>query len=88
MSPAAVSLLALLVAIVLSVVSRINVGLVAIGMAWLVGVYVAGLGANAVVDGFPSSLFLTLVVTPVVFHIVEASRARWRLQSRAAEVTA
>src|SRR5688500_3124835 len=43
MNPAVASLLALILAIVLSIVSRINVGLVAVGLAWLIGVYVAGL---------------------------------------------
>ena len=53
MNPAVVSLLALLIAIILSMTSRINVRLVAIALAWLVGVYVAGFKAEAVMSGFP-----------------------------------
>jgi di/tricarboxylate transporter len=83
MSPAVVSLLALLVAVVLSVVSRINVGLVAVGLAWLVGVYVAGLGANAVIDGFPSSLFLTLVGVTLLFAAAEVNGTLSALAERA-----
>jgi di/tricarboxylate transporter len=83
MNPAVVSLLALLVAIVLSVVSRINVGLVAIGMAWLVGVYVADLAADAVVRGFPSSLFLTLVGVTLLFAAAEVNGTLSALAERA-----
>ena len=73
MSPALVSLLALLIAIVLSIVSRINVGLVALAMAWLVGVYVADLSADAVIRGFPSVLFVTLVGVTLLFAAAEAN---------------
>jgi di/tricarboxylate transporter len=72
-SPALVSLLALLFAIVLSVVSRINVGLVAIGLAWLVGVYVADMAADAVIRGFPSTLFVTLVGVTLLFASADAN---------------
>jgi len=48
-------------------VSRINVGLVAIGFAWLIGVYMAGLGAEEIVLGFPASLFLTLTGVTLLF---------------------
>jgi Na+/H+ antiporter NhaD/arsenite permease-like protein len=48
-------------------VSRINVGLVAIGFAWLIGVYMAGLGAEEIVRGFPASLFLTLTGVTLLF---------------------
>lgn len=47
--------------------SRINVGLVAIGFAWLIGVYMAGLGAEEIVRGFPASLFLTLTGVTLLF---------------------
>ena len=58
MSPALLALLALLLAIVLSIATQVNVGLVSIGLAWLVGVYSGGMSAEAVLKGFPASLFL------------------------------
>ncbi|MGE0127346.1 MAG: SLC13 family permease [Blastocatellales bacterium] len=83
MNPAVASLLALLVAIILSMVSRINVGLVAIALAWLVGVYVAGLKAGAVIAGFPSSLFVTLVGITLLFACAETNGALKALAHRA-----
>jgi hypothetical protein len=60
MSPALLALVALLIAIALSVATRVNVGLVSIALAWLVGVYAGGMSADLVLGGFPASLFLTL----------------------------
>jgi di/tricarboxylate transporter len=82
-NPAIVSLLALLVAIVLSIVSRINVGLVAIGLAWLVGVYVADLAPAAVIRGFPSNLFLTLTGVTLLFGAADANGTLSALTQRA-----
>jgi di/tricarboxylate transporter len=71
MSIAAMTLLALLAAIVLSMVSRLNIGLLAIGMAWLIGVYFAGSKPDAVMAGFPVDLFLTLSGVCFLFAIAE-----------------
>jgi di/tricarboxylate transporter len=79
MSPAVLSLLALIFAIVLSITSRINVGLVAIGLAWLVGVYAAGLAPGVIISGFPSSLFLTLVGVTLLFAAASANDTLERL---------
>ena len=51
MTPALLSVVALLVAIALSMTTRLNVGLAAIVFSWLVGVYAAGLSADAVMRG-------------------------------------
>ena len=72
-SPAAWSLAALLVAIVVSCTSRINVGVLAIAFAWLIGVYAAGWQAGAVLAGFPASLFLTLAGVTLLFALAEAN---------------
>ena len=70
MSPASVSVCALLLAIAVSCTSRINVGLLAIPLAWAVGVY-AGRPADAVLAGFPSALFVTLAGVTVLFTLAE-----------------
>ena len=69
---AAISLSALLLVILLSCVTRLNVGFVAIAFAWLVGL-LAGVDANQVIAGFPSSLFLTLVGVTLLFTQAEVN---------------
>ncbi len=64
--------------------SRINVGLVAIALAWLVGVFVAGLKVEAVIAGFPAALFLTLVGVTLLFACAEANGTLDRLTLGAA----
>ena len=66
------SLLALLTAIVVSCTSRINVGLIAIALAWAVGAY-AGMPADAVLAGFPASLFMTLAGVTLLFSLAESN---------------
>ena len=55
------SLAALLVAIALSVFSRLNVGLLGLGFAYALGVFGAGMKVREVSAGFPTSLLLTLL---------------------------
>ena len=83
MTPAVLSLVALLVAIGLSLTSRINVGVVAIVFAWLIGIYAAGWDVNQVTAGFPSSLFLTLAGVTLLFAIAETNGTLERLANRA-----
>ena len=66
------SLVALFVVIVVSCTTAVNPGVVAVALAWLIGVYVApacgsSLGIKDVVAGFPSDLFLTLVGVTLLF---------------------
>lgn len=72
MSPAVASLCALVAAIVISFASRINVGVVAIALAWAVGWY-SGRAADAVLGGFPSSLFVTLAGVTLLFSLSEVN---------------
>jgi Na+/H+ antiporter NhaD/arsenite permease-like protein len=71
MNAALLSLLALLTAIILSMVSRLNVGLVALGLAWLIGVYIAGMSTEVVMAGFPVSLLLTITGVTLLFACAE-----------------
>ncbi len=83
MNAALASLIALVVAIVLSMVTRINVGIIALALAWLVGVYVADLSADAVVRGFPTALFLTLAGVTLLFAAADANDTLDRAAHRA-----
>ena len=83
MDGAVASLVALLAAIVISMVSRINVGLLAIAAAWLIGVYVVGMKPDAVLAGFPASLFLTLAGVTLLFSIAEVNRSFEGVATRA-----
>ena len=71
MSLPILSIIALVVAIVISCVSRFNVGLLSIAFAFLVGVVFGKMTVAEVMAGFPSGLFLTLV--GVMFFFSQAT---------------
>ncbi|MFN0103727.1 MAG: SLC13 family permease [Bryobacteraceae bacterium] len=67
MNPGALTLAALGVAVLLSCVTRLNVGLLAMALAWVIGVYFVGLSVKQVAAGFPVELFLTLTGVTLLF---------------------
>ena len=73
MSAAALALLAFLVAIALSMTARVNVGLLAMALAWVIGIWAAGLSSDVLVQGFPSGLFLTLTGVTTLFAIAKSN---------------
>ena len=83
MSAALLSLLALLAAIVVSFASRLNVGIAAVPLAWGVGVY-AGHSTDAVLGGFPASLFVTLAGVTLLFALAEGNGTIGNLAARLA----
>jgi di/tricarboxylate transporter len=80
-SPAVASLLALLAAIIISFASRLNVGVVAIPLAWAAGAY-AGRNADAVLSGFPGALFVTLAGVTLLFALAETNGTVAQLAAR------
>jgi Na+/H+ antiporter NhaD/arsenite permease-like protein len=66
-SVAAISLIALVVVVVVSCFSPINIGFLAIALAFLIGRFLGGLPVSAIVSGFPASLFLTLAGITLLF---------------------
>ncbi len=72
MTPAVASLIALLAAIVLSCTSRINVGLLALPLAWGVGIF-AGLPGDVIAGKFPGALFLTLTGVTLLFALADVN---------------
>ena len=83
MSLAVLSLSALILALALSSISSINVGFLAIVLAWLVGVYGGGLTVEQVIAGFPSSLFLTLVGLTLLFSMAQVNGTLDRITHKA-----
>src|SRR5206468_7122054 len=71
MSLPILSIVALILAIVISCVSRFNVGLLSIAFAFLVGVVFGRMSVAEVMAAFPSSLFLTLI--GVMFFFSQAA---------------
>jgi len=67
MNPGALTLGALGLAVLLSCVTRLNVGLLAMALAWIIGVYFVGLPVKTVAAGFPVDLFLTLTGVTLLF---------------------
>ena len=83
MNPAILSLVALIVAIAISMASKLNVGVLAMALAWLIGTYVAGFRVEQVAAGFPASLFLTLTGVTLLFALAESNGTLERLAHRA-----
>ena len=73
MSAAGWSLAALFLVILLSCTTRINVGVLALALAWLVGTLAGGMSAEAIAAGFPASLFLTLLGVTLLFSLADAN---------------
>jgi Na+/H+ antiporter NhaD/arsenite permease-like protein len=61
------SLAALAIAMIVSCFSQLNVGVLGLALAWIVGVYLGGMSLNDVVSGFPVQLFLTLAGVTLLF---------------------
>jgi di/tricarboxylate transporter len=67
MTLAWLSLGALVVAMIVSCTTTMHVGVLALALAWLVGVYLGGMGLSEVLSGFPVQLFLTLTGVTLMF---------------------
>jgi Na+/H+ antiporter NhaD/arsenite permease-like protein len=73
MNLALISVSALTLAVLISCVSRLNVGVLSVALAWIVGVYIGGLPVNTVMSGFPSQLFLTLAGVTLLFAMAQSN---------------
>lgn len=83
MDQAWVALAALVLAVLLSCTTTINVGVLSLALAFLVGVFVAGMTVDAVLAGFPVPLLVTLVGVTLLFSIAEQNGTLGRLTGRA-----
>jgi Na+/H+ antiporter NhaD/arsenite permease-like protein len=73
MNLAVISVLALAVAVTVSCFTSINVGVLAMAMAWILGVYIGGMPLNTVIAGFPTPLFLTLTGVTLLFTLAQTN---------------
>ena len=88
MSPAVLSLIAIGVVIVASFGTRLNVGVLAVALAWPIAVYAAGWKADAMMAAFPSSLFLTLLGVTLLFGVAQSNGTMAALTQRSLALTA
>ena len=83
MSLAVLSVCALGLAIVVSCVTTLNVGVLALALAWVIGVYFGGMSASSVMAGFPTALFLTLTGMTLLFALAQCNGTLDRLAHHA-----
>jgi di/tricarboxylate transporter len=83
MNLAWISLAALIFAITLSMVTSVNVGVVSLAMAWIVGVYMGGMPVAKVVGTFPIDLLLNLVGVTLLFGMANNNGTLGRIAARA-----
>jgi di/tricarboxylate transporter len=67
MSLAWLSLAALVAAMIISCFGQLNVGVLGLALAWILGVYLGGMELSAVLGGFPTQIFLMLVGVTLLF---------------------
>ncbi len=79
MSLAWISVGALALAVTLSCFTTINVGILSLSMALIVGVFLGGMSTGAVLEGFPTDLLVTLVGVTLLFSIAECNGTLARL---------
>ena len=83
MTLAWISLAALITAIVVSCTTRLNVGILSLALAWIVGVYIGGMKLDEVVGGFPVQIFLMLVGVTLLFAQAQLNGTLDRVAHRA-----
>ncbi|OFW13221.1 MAG: hypothetical protein A3F70_12015 [Acidobacteria bacterium RIFCSPLOWO2_12_FULL_67_14] len=78
-----ISVGALIIAVTLSMVTTINVGVVCLAFAWIVGVLLGGMSSGDVLEGFPIQLFVTLVGVTLLFSMARGNGTLERVTERA-----
>jgi di/tricarboxylate transporter len=83
MNLAYVSLAALVIAILVSCFTELNVGILSLALAYIVGVFLGGMKLDDVTRGFPISLFLTLAGVTMLFTQAQLNGTLDRIAHRA-----
>jgi Na+/H+ antiporter NhaD/arsenite permease-like protein len=82
MSLPVLSVVAFAVAIIVSCVSEINVGVLGIAFAFIIGVFFGGMRVADVAAGFPTTLFLILVGVTLLFSLASVNGTLDKLARR------
>jgi di/tricarboxylate transporter len=83
MNLAYISLAALVIAILVSCFTELNVGILSLALAYIVGVFLGGMKLDDVTRGFPISLFLTLAGVTMLFTQAQINGTLDRIAHRA-----
>jgi Na+/H+ antiporter NhaD/arsenite permease-like protein len=86
MNLAYLSLAALVIAILVSCFTELNVGILSLALAWIVGVYLGGMTLNQVIAGFPVALFLTLAGVTLLFSQAQLNGTLDRIAHRSVRI--
>jgi di/tricarboxylate transporter len=78
-----VSIAGLVAAVLLSCFTTINVGLLSLAVAMIIGVSLGGMPLDKVLDGFPVPLLITLIGVTLLFSIAETNGTLSRITARA-----
>ncbi len=82
MNVALISLLALVAAVLLSGFRRVNIGIIALGFAWVIGHYIAGQPIAFLLESFPLNLAAMLFGVSFLFGIAEQNGSLRRITYR------
>jgi di/tricarboxylate transporter len=74
-----ISVVALFLAVVLSCTTTINIGVLALALAFIVGVFFGDMSSGDVLAGFPTELLFTLVSVTLLFSIANCNGTLARL---------
>jgi di/tricarboxylate transporter len=83
MSLAWISVGALILAVTVSCTTAINVGILSLALALVVGVVLGDMSPSAVLEGFPTDLLVTLVSVTLLFSIAAVNGTLERFTARA-----
>lgn len=83
MSLAWLSVIALVIAVTLSCTTAINIGILSISLALIIGVFFGDMSPAMVLGGFPVSLFTTLLGVTLLFSIANSNGTLERVTGRA-----
>lgn len=83
MTLAWISIAALVLAVALSCTTAVNVGVLSLAMAWIVGVYLGGMSVDQLLEAFPVSLLVTLMGITLLFSMAEVNGTLGRVTRRA-----